>query len=101
MSISIPDLVIARICCLIPLSEFVNNLEIETEAVSQINLKMKSGLLIQLHLDYLRPNYGRGTEVVCEKGIVFWDYLSGKLTIEDNKNSKSLLHCVDENFERN
>ena len=64
------------------------NLEIETESISQINLKMKSGIPIQLHLDYLRPSYGRFTEIVTEKGTISWDYISGKLFLKIQRDIK-------------
>ncbi len=40
----------------------VECLEIETEAIAQIGLRMASGVLAQVHLDYVRPGYGRDNQ---------------------------------------
>ncbi len=80
---------------------YSKKLEIETESVSQINLRMQSGVLVQINLDYLRPSYGRFTEIVTEKGVISWDYLSGNVIYEDSNKVKTILHKVDKDFTRN
>tara|TARA_B100000886_G_scaffold334084_1_gene289094 strand:- start:13042 stop:14067 length:1026 start_codon:yes stop_codon:yes gene_type:complete len=77
------------------------DLEIETEAVAHINLKMQSEFLVQLNLDYVRPHYCRNTEIVCQKGVLHWDYLSGKIKLEDKYGKIVTLHEVESNFVRN
>tara|TARA_A100001011_G_scaffold392628_1_gene480605 strand:+ start:83 stop:1108 length:1026 start_codon:yes stop_codon:yes gene_type:complete len=80
---------------------FTPELEIETETISQLNLKTDSDILIQLHLDYLRPSYGRYTEIVCDKGTLLWNYLTGKITLESSNSEISILHEVEIDFQRN
>tara|TARA_A100001388_G_C28765216_1_gene500319 strand:- start:1528 stop:2553 length:1026 start_codon:yes stop_codon:yes gene_type:complete len=80
---------------------FTPKLEIETETISQMNLKTDSGILVQLHLDYLRPSYGRYTEIVCDKGTLLWNYLTGKITFESPTSKISILHEVENDFQRN
>lgn len=80
---------------------FTPKLEIETETISQINLKTDSDILVQLHLDYLRPSYGRYTEIVCDKGTLLWNYLTGKITLETSNSEISTLHEVENDFQRN
>ena len=75
--------------------------EIETESIAHLNLKMKSKFLIQINLDYVRPHYCRNTEIICQKGVLYWDYLSGSIKIQDKNGKTSTLHQVDPEFERN
>lgn len=76
-------------------------LEIETEAVAQIGLKMHSGALAQVHLDYVRPVYGRELEVVCEHGVVSWHYGQGTVTLERPGQPPEVVHRIPPGFERN
>lgn len=79
----------------------VSQLQIETEAIAQICLKLKSGVLAQIHLDYVRPVYARSLEVVGEKGVLYWDFVTGTVQGELNGKSGILLHKVPDGFERN
>ena len=62
-------------------------LEIETESIANLTLKMESEFLVDINLDYVRPYYCRNIEIVCQKGILFWDYLIGNIRLQD-KNGK-------------
>jgi predicted dehydrogenase len=76
-------------------------LEIETEAVAQIVLRLASGALAQVHLDYLRPCYGREMEIVGRKGVLRWDYVKGVVTLEEAGQVPHVVHRVPEGFVRN
>jgi predicted dehydrogenase len=76
-------------------------LEIETEAVAQIGLKTQSGALAQVHLDYVRPVYGRELEVVCEHGVISWHYGQGTVTLERHGQAPEVVHRIPPDFERN
>ncbi len=76
-------------------------LEIETESIAQLTLKMKSEILVNLNLDYLRPHYCRNTEIVCQGGILYWDYLSGNIKIQNKYGEVKILHEVNSDFARN
>ncbi len=76
-------------------------LDIETESIAHLNLKMDAKFLIQLTLDYVRPYYCRNTEIVCSKGTLQWNYKEGKLKLEDKNGHISILHQVEKNFNRN
>lgn len=76
-------------------------LEIETEAIAQINLRLRSGQLAQLHLDYLRPTYARSLEVVCDDGVLTWDYTEGTVSIERRNGKTEIAHRVPDGFSRN
>jgi predicted dehydrogenase len=76
-------------------------LEIETEAVAQIVLQLASGALAQVHLDYLRPGYGREMEIVGRHGVLRWDYVQGIVTLEEAGQVPRVVHRVPVGFVRN
>jgi hypothetical protein len=76
-------------------------LEIETEAVAQIGLQLASGALAQVHLDYLRPGYGREMEIVGRQGVLRWDYVQGVVTLEEAGRPAREVHRVPDGFVRN
>lgn len=76
-------------------------LEIETEAVAQIGLQVASGALAQVHLDYLRPGYGREMEIVGRHGVLRWDYVQGVVTLEEAGQAPREVDRVPEGFVRN
>jgi predicted dehydrogenase len=75
-------------------------LEIETEAVTEISMRMDNGMLAQVHLDYVRPGYARSLEIVCTHGVLAWDYNQSTITLIDARSNTHILHQAPE-FERN
>lgn len=61
------------------------HLEIETEAIAQIGLRLDNGTLAQVHLDYVRPGYGRTLEVVGTRGTLTWDYSTSTVWLHEGK----------------
>jgi len=77
-------------------------LEIETEAIAQIGLQLSSGALAQVHLDYVRPGYGRDMEMVGRHGVLSWDYVQGTVSLLKSGSSVAdVVHRVPAGFERN
>jgi predicted dehydrogenase len=76
-------------------------LEIETEAVAQIGLRLAGGALAQVHLDYVRPGYGRHFELVGRNGVLAWDYVAGTVSLERAGSAPVTVHRVPEGFQRN
>ena len=76
-------------------------LAIETESVAQISLAFESGILAQLHLDYLRPNYQRKLEIIGAKGIIYWDYAKQQVWLEQRQQQPQLVQQLDQDFDRN
>lgn len=62
-------------------AEKVSSLEVETEDVAEINIKFKSGTLVNVHLDFIRQDYARNCEIVGEKGTIRWDYTKGTVEL--------------------
>ena len=85
----------------IAMTRTVATLEIETEAVAQIGLRLAGGLLAQVHLDYVRPGYGRHFEVVGRTGVLAWDYVAGTVSLERPGAPAAVVHRVPEGFQRN
>lgn len=83
------------------MTRYVETLEIETEAIAQISLRLDSGALAQVHLDYVRPLYGRDLEIVGTQGVLYWNYLAGTVSLAKSDDSMEIVHCVPPGFVRN
>jgi predicted dehydrogenase len=83
------------------MTRVVDCLEIETEGVAQIGLQTSDGALAQVHLDYVRPGYGRDMEIVCRHGVIRWDYVAGAVQIERSGGALELADRMPRGFERN
>jgi predicted dehydrogenase len=75
-------------------------LEIETEAVTEISMRLANGLLAQVHLDYVRPGYGRTLEILCSKGVLTWDYSTSRVVFTAANGQQTIVHEAS-GFERN
>jgi predicted dehydrogenase len=78
----------------------VAQLEIETEAIAEISMRLANGILAQVHLDYVRPGYGRTLEILCNKGVLTWDYSTSRVVLSSSNGEQTVLHEALE-FERN
>ena len=83
------------------MTRVVTSLGIETEAVAQIGLRLASGVLAQVHLDYVRPGYGRDMEIVARHGVLAWDYPAGTVSLDRAGAAPEIVHRVPAGFERN
>jgi predicted dehydrogenase len=75
-------------------------LEIQTEAIAEICMRLESGLLAQVHLDYVRPGYSRSLEIIGTQGVITWDYGRSKVTLARADGSSTTGHQA-LGFERN
>lgn len=53
----------------------LSTLEIDVEDNADILLRFESGVVGNLHLDYLQRTYRRSCEIIGEDGVVVWDYI--------------------------
>lgn len=83
------------------MTRYVECLGIETEAIAQIGLRLESGALAQVQLDYIRPGYGRTLEIVGTIGVLSWDYTAGTVTLSRADGSEIIVHRVPPDFQRN
>lgn len=83
------------------MTRHVGCLGIETEAIAQIGLRLESGALAQIQLDYVRPGYGRTLEIVGTLGVLSWDYTKGTVLLSRADGSTIIVHSVPPEFDRN
>jgi predicted dehydrogenase len=78
----------------------LSELEITSEDVAEILLRFQCGVVAEVHLDYLRPNYRRTLEVVGSCGMVEWSDPGGVVTVE-RLGGREVAHKLPEGFDRN
>jgi predicted dehydrogenase len=71
---------VQRVACL---AGKKSDLEIDTEDTAVMIFELKSGALIQLHLDYVDLSYDRGFRIVGSQGTLAWDMPSMTLKAYD------------------
>lgn len=76
-------------------------LHIQSEAIAQIGVRMASGLLAQVHMDYVRPVYARTLEVVGSRGVLSWDDAAGAVTHTIPGVGATIAHRTPTGFVRN
>jgi len=54
----------------------ISSLKIDTEDIAEITMRFKSGIIAQVHLDYLQRTYRRSYEFIGEDGVIVWDYIN-------------------------
>lgn len=59
----------------------LSRLEIDTEDTAGILLRMETGVIAEIHLDYVQRIYTRNCEVIGDGGTVRWDYAAGDLRV--------------------
>lgn len=52
----------------------VSDLAGDTEDLAEVTLRFESGVLAQVHLDYLQRAYRRNLQVIGDTGVIGWDY---------------------------
>lgn len=66
----------------------ISTLEIETEDVSKVILQTQEGAIGTVSLDYLQKKLSRNCKIVCNDGVVCWDYVTSKVSWYVNNDSK-------------
>jgi len=54
-------------------SDRLSPLEIDTEDTAEILLRLKSGAIVEVHLDYVQRSYARSCQIIGEEGTILWD----------------------------
>jgi len=52
----------------------LSSLEIDTEDTAEILLQFRSGVIAEVHLDYVQRSYGRSCRIIGEDGTILWDF---------------------------
>ena len=58
----------------------VSELAGDTEDLAEVTLRFESGVLAQVHLDYLQRVYRRNLQVIGDAGTIVWDYPTHSVT---------------------
>ena len=59
----------------------VSDLAGDTEDLAEVTIRFTSGLLAQVHLDYLQRAYRRNLQIIGESGVIVWDYPTHTVTV--------------------
>jgi predicted dehydrogenase len=59
---------------LVAFADRVGSLEIDTEDLAEILIWFRSGVLAEIHVDYLSQRYQRNVRVMGERGNIEWDW---------------------------
>jgi predicted dehydrogenase len=79
----------------------VSQLEIDTEDLASALIRFESGLVVELHLDYLQPTYRRGVEIYGEAQTLIWDYIDQSVRLYTSANNSYQTFLENINTERN
>lgn len=53
----------------------------DTEDVAEVTVRFDSGVLAQVHLDYLQRVYRRNLQVIGDGGVILWDYVTHSVSV--------------------
>jgi predicted dehydrogenase len=56
----------------------ISSLELETEDVAAILLRLETGAIAEVHLDYIQRAYSRTCQLIGEEGTLRWDFTTGE-----------------------
>ena len=62
-------------------AEHRSDLAGDTEDLAEVTLRFRSGVLAQVHLDYLQRAYRRNLEIIGSDGVIVWDYPTQTVTV--------------------
>lgn len=78
----------------------ISNLKIDTEDYAEIILWFESGVIGEIHMDYLQRDYSRNLKIIGEKGTILWDLKTKTLSWYLDSQKKWQSHCL-KNFDNN
>ena len=62
-------------------ADHVSDLAGDSEDIAEVTLRFESGVLGQVHLDYLQRVYRRNLQVIGDAGVIVWDYPTHTVTV--------------------
>lgn len=78
-----------EICCA---ASHVSALAGDTEDLAEGTVRFASGVLAQVHVDYLRRAYRRDLEIIGSSGVITWDYASRAVRVIGPEPDQVELH---------
>lgn len=77
---------------------YTDSLKVNTEAIADILLKFDNNILGRIHLDFIRREYKRSLEILCEKGIIKWSLSKNRIKIFESENKSWKEIILDESI---
>jgi len=73
-----------------------SNLASDTEDLAEITVRFQSGVMAQVHLDYVQRHYRRNLQVIGDTGTIIWDYPTHTVTVYGTEPSELETIRVDD-----
>lgn len=82
-------------------SDKLSSLEINTEDTAEILLRLKSGNIIEVHLDYVQRAYSRSCQIIGEEGTMLWDFNDKQVKLYSARTKEWQLFDEESNYDTN
>lgn len=66
----------------------VSNLDVETEDTAEILIRFETGLVANIHLDFIQRIYARSCKIIGDKGTISWNYNENTVKIYNAQKKK-------------
>jgi len=73
----------------------VSDLAGDTEDLAEITFRFESGVLAQVHLDYLQRAYRRNLQVIGDTGAIVWDYPTHTVSVVGSDGRSEAMAVAD------
>ena len=73
----------------------VSDLAGDTEDLAETTLRFESGVLAQVHLDYLQRAYRRNLQIIADAGVIAWDYPTHAVTVHTAESGPETMSVPD------
>ncbi len=84
---------VSKVTCV---AKKISDLEIDVEDVAAVILHLKSGALVELHLDYVQRFYSRCYEFFGETGTIMWDIKEKKVLLKTKEAGEQIFELISE-----
>jgi predicted dehydrogenase len=74
----------------------VSELSGDTEDLAEVTIRFESGVLAQVHLDYLQRTYRRNLQVIGDTGTIVWDYPTHAVSVLAPDGASDTEQAMDE-----
>ena len=79
----------------------LSHLEIETEDVAEILFRFKSGVIGEVHLDYIQRFPSRSCQIIGDEGTLLYDFNENKVRLSSQKDKGWRTLYEDEKYDKN
>lgn len=94
-------MIFGEVCAQWAFADKVSDLEMDVEDTAEIGLRFESGVIGNVHLDYVQRPPQHSLEIVCTQGSVFWDNADGMIRVYDAKTETWKTYPMADGFDRN